>query len=422
MNFQTILEELDRLYEELPAKEAEKKVEEAEVTEEETTEEAETEEVAEALNEAAEDEEILVDDEPIVDDEAAEEAPVEEIGEEEVEKQVVLECANCGGLVIKTESEMKFDEESDLMNVGEACRYCEAEEGYKVVGAIAPYNMEEEVVEIVDDEPVDEEIVEEGLFDKFKKDKKATANVKTGKKYVIYRLTDPLKAPLAFYDSEREAHEWIMAHKSSGVKYGVRAAEYTELEEGIFTSKAEKEKEYENLIFELFKDKVRNATANKSSVAVAFAVADACGSLLHAITYAIDDNKHHGDMRDKKLIDMVKKLQQAAPKLKAYELVSEVLKFASVVEYDDTDLQELRDLKNLLLKLRNGDKKQQKAYEFLSPKMVKQIISKFDIMKKVALGEELEADEEELEELLNIKNPTINLNLDGGTGNNVDVI
>ena len=111
--------------------------------------------VNESLKEAAEDEEILVDDEPIIDDEAAtEEAPAEEIAAEE-EKQVILECANCGALVIKAEAELEFDESSDLMNTKEACQYCEAEEGYKIIGAMIPYDIDEEVMDIVDDETVE---------------------------------------------------------------------------------------------------------------------------------------------------------------------------------------------------------------------------------------------------------------------------
>ena len=144
MNFQTILEELDRLYEELPAKETTKK----------EIDEVEESEVVEAcdkksLTEEADDEEI-----EIVDDEAPEEEPEEEVEEPAVEeeeaRQLILECDNCGALVIRAEADVKVDEETDLANVGDVCEFCEESVGSKIVGVVAPY----------------EEALEEGIFNK----------------------------------------------------------------------------------------------------------------------------------------------------------------------------------------------------------------------------------------------------------------
>jgi hypothetical protein len=134
MNFQTILEELDKLYEE-------------NLTNDIDTEE----EVQESLVEDA-DEEVLIDDEPIVDDETQEEEPEVEAEEDEAEedeapKQVVLECSNCGALVIKNEADIKVDEESDLINVDEECQFCEEADGYKIVGALVSYEGADDVTE-----------------------------------------------------------------------------------------------------------------------------------------------------------------------------------------------------------------------------------------------------------------------------------
>lgn len=142
MNFQTILEELDRLYEELPAKEVAKK----------EIEEVEESEVVEAcdkksLTEEADDEEIeIVDDETEeVADEAPEEEPEEEVeepaAEEEEARQLILECDNCGALVIRAEADVKVDEETDLANVGDVCEFCEESVGSKIVGVVAPYEV-----------------------------------------------------------------------------------------------------------------------------------------------------------------------------------------------------------------------------------------------------------------------------------------
>ena len=73
------------------------------------------------------------------------------------EPQFVLECSKCGGLIIKAEADCKIDEAESLVNIGEACQYCETAEGYKILGTMVPYTEEE--IEIVDDE-----VVEEGLF------------------------------------------------------------------------------------------------------------------------------------------------------------------------------------------------------------------------------------------------------------------
>ena len=145
MNFQSILEELDKLYD------AEvKKAEEAKV-EEEPVKEALVEAAEEAVEEVADDEEI-------------------EIVDDEVEVKLVLACEGCGALMIKAEADVKFDDESGLANVGEACQYCEAEDGYKAIGTFAPYEAEEaeeesveEVAEVEAEEAAEEEIAEEEI-------------------------------------------------------------------------------------------------------------------------------------------------------------------------------------------------------------------------------------------------------------------
>lgn len=160
MNFQTILEELDRLYEEDNAKAVE---EVEETTEEAVEEEAVKEELKEeVMAEAAEDDEEIeiVDDEEV---EEVEEAPVEEEPAEEV--RLVLECANCGAIMIKAEADVNVDEETGLANADEACQYCEAADGHKIIGAVAPYGGAdvEEPAEEVAEEPEAEEVVEDEI-------------------------------------------------------------------------------------------------------------------------------------------------------------------------------------------------------------------------------------------------------------------
>ena len=40
-----------------------------------------------------------------------------------------------------------MDSETSLADVGEACQYCEADEGYKVLGALVAYEIKDEASE-----------------------------------------------------------------------------------------------------------------------------------------------------------------------------------------------------------------------------------------------------------------------------------
>jgi hypothetical protein len=124
------------------------------------------------LTEAAKEEEILIDDEPVVNDEAEAE---DESAIEDVPGQLILECENCGGLVIKAEADVAIDEETGLADMDEACQYCEEAKGYKILGKVAPY--EEDVIDIEDDE-----VIEEGIFDKFKSNKNNKAQAQLANK------------------------------------------------------------------------------------------------------------------------------------------------------------------------------------------------------------------------------------------------
>jgi hypothetical protein len=129
--------------------------------------------VIEALTEAAEDEEI-----EIVDDEAAvEEIPAEEPVAEEEPKQTIIECSKCGALVIV--DEVVVDEETDLVNVEDECKFCEEKEGYKIVGSVVPYEaaaeaepVEDEAAEVeepVEDEANEDDFLDEDLADIYRK-------------------------------------------------------------------------------------------------------------------------------------------------------------------------------------------------------------------------------------------------------------
>lgn len=162
MNFQTILEELDRLYEEEATKVA---------TEEPVEDEKEDEKLTESAEDTDDEEVEIIDDEEVedVDGDTATEAEEPVVEEPVVEEpQLVLECANCGAVIVLAEADTKVDEAADLVNVGEACQYCEATDGYRVLGVLSPYMTEEVEAEeapvedaSAEEEPVEDEVVED---------------------------------------------------------------------------------------------------------------------------------------------------------------------------------------------------------------------------------------------------------------------
>ena len=170
MNFISAFNELEKLYEGV---ETEVEKEDPEETSEETVAEEACikEELTEATeDEVAEDEEIeIVDDEEPVDEIPAEEyveEPAEESIEEGEPKQVIIECDKCGALVIVDETDVKVDEETDLVNVDTECKFCEEKVGYKILGSMVPYEATESEEEPTEEaeEPAAEEPVEDAVI------------------------------------------------------------------------------------------------------------------------------------------------------------------------------------------------------------------------------------------------------------------
>lgn len=75
--------------------------------------------------------------------------------------KVILDCCVCHSLNYQDADKIVVDEETELANVGDECPYCYSTDGYKIVGEVAPYKVEDEAeVEIEDKEIEDEEIDE----------------------------------------------------------------------------------------------------------------------------------------------------------------------------------------------------------------------------------------------------------------------
>jgi hypothetical protein len=110
--------------------------------------------IAKSIAEAADNEEIeIIDDDALSGDDTS----IDELNEEEP-RQVICECDKCGALVIKDESDIVVDEESDLINVDDKCKFCDEAGGYKIVGVVAPYEATEAEEDVTEDEVVEEPV------------------------------------------------------------------------------------------------------------------------------------------------------------------------------------------------------------------------------------------------------------------------
>lgn len=101
----------------------------------------------------------------IIDDEADNEEELQD----SYNGKVILDCCVCHSKLYKDKEDVVIDDETNLANVGEECPFCYTNDGYYVIGQVAPFNDEEPEVEeteeevIETEEPVEEEEIEESL-------------------------------------------------------------------------------------------------------------------------------------------------------------------------------------------------------------------------------------------------------------------
>ena len=166
-----------------------------------------------------------------------EDAEIEVVDDEP--KQTIIECSKCGALVIV--DEVVVDEESDLVNVEDECKFCEEKEGFKIVGLVVPYeapetdeeSIEEDSVEepvedeLAEEEPVVEELaeeepIEEDLGDWYRKTFDKPASIRTQQAW-----EDELNGEMGEISDKRRKHlekkfqqqrDWEQRHPDKEVK------------------------------------------------------------------------------------------------------------------------------------------------------------------------------------------------------------
>lgn len=58
--------------------------------------------------------------------------------------KVILDCEVCHSKIYKNPDEIVIDEESQLANIEDECPYCMSNDGYKIIGEVAPFNEDSE--------------------------------------------------------------------------------------------------------------------------------------------------------------------------------------------------------------------------------------------------------------------------------------
>lgn len=107
----------------------------------------------------------------IIDDEADNEEELQD----SYNGKVILDCCVCHSKLYKDKEDVIIDNETDLANVGEECPFCYTNDGYYIIGQVAPFNDEEPEIEgteeevIETEEPIEEEEIEESLDESIRK-------------------------------------------------------------------------------------------------------------------------------------------------------------------------------------------------------------------------------------------------------------
>ena len=78
--------------------------------------------------------------------------------------KVILECEVCHSKIFEDADKVTIDEEENVANMDEECPYCFSNDGYKVIGQVAPFGQVEEEITVAEEEPV-EDVVEDDVVE-----------------------------------------------------------------------------------------------------------------------------------------------------------------------------------------------------------------------------------------------------------------
>lgn len=72
--------------------------------------------------------------------------------------KVILECEVCHSKIFEDADKVTIDEEENVANMDQECPFCFSNDGYKVIGQVAPFGQVEEEITVAEEEPVEDEM------------------------------------------------------------------------------------------------------------------------------------------------------------------------------------------------------------------------------------------------------------------------
>lgn len=164
----------------------------------------------------------------------AEAETIEDIDQDYTGK-IILDCQVCHSKIYEDEDNIKFEDDSDVVNIEDECPYCFAMDGYKIIGKVAPFDKEDEV-------ETTSEIVER-LKKRSREGKKLEACSRAKRRTAIKEDTDELNTlPSDFSeDFQNGKIEKILLDKNRAQKRIMQrtkneCADGDDVEEGLLTS------------------------------------------------------------------------------------------------------------------------------------------------------------------------------------------
>lgn len=282
---------------------------------------------------------IESEDVQIIDPEATTE---DELADSYVGK-VILDCSVCHSKIYKNKDEVTLDEEGVLANVGEDCPYCYTSDGFKVVGEVVPFNGEGdsddgETPADGEELPADDD-VDEGLL-------AGDVNVNLDAR--------------GFGGSGNDV---------SVLGSGLPESKEDKLKEGIFDSKATKEKNYKAAIKKEF---------GKDFVIVAQEI----GGLAQTLASHAIDTSATTEQNAKKVQPMLANIESAIKKPKSVDVISTLMNYGRKYADDDDTVEKLKAYFDATVRLRRTEKIGQKAYEYFQAKLADAVLKKLSSFRK----------------------------------------
>lgn len=345
----------------------------------------------------------------------------------------IIQCPQCMTLFYKNPEDIEESEEdSTVVNVSEVCQHCGNESGYTLIGKVgeatedemenfdtselAPEEATEESeadVLTVDVDGTDEETedienelnmddeeldlnIEDDEEDK-EEDKKEESFSNSNEKTLVEQLTEDSEVSTSAEDFEKLISSPEFKKPISDTAVRAMMDEFDEnskkpddnLEEGIFDSKADKQKKYKELINQVFE---------KDYLVAANEVVVSASDLIEEIADSFNDDGSKSKTEALGIIKMIKAAKQTINKT-PNSLVMSIRNLGQKYKSNSNNLDTLKNFLHKVGKLQTTTKDGYKAMEFLFEKINKDLDLRLNktiefIKREYHIVEELECESE----------------------------